>query len=183
MNLTLYLIGFLGGLITGISPCILPVLPVIFFSGGVQGSRQQDSSVSRWRPYLVILGLIVSFSVFTLIGSLLLALLHLPQDIIRYAGIAVLVLIGIGLIVPRIEAILEKPFSLIPQKNVGTRHNGFVLGGSGTVRYSVNGTDQKTIHVTGNPRSYGLVKTAKNESGRLDVTLGHGVNAYSFTFG
>ncbi len=30
---TLVLIGFLGGLITGISPCILPVLPVIFFSG------------------------------------------------------------------------------------------------------------------------------------------------------
>ena len=30
---TLALIGFLGGLITGISPCILPVLPVIFFSG------------------------------------------------------------------------------------------------------------------------------------------------------
>ena len=30
---TLICIGFLGGLITGISPCILPVLPVIFFSG------------------------------------------------------------------------------------------------------------------------------------------------------
>ena len=30
---TLIAIGFLGGLITGISPCILPVLPVIFFSG------------------------------------------------------------------------------------------------------------------------------------------------------
>ena len=27
------LIGLIGGLITGISPCILPVLPVIFFSG------------------------------------------------------------------------------------------------------------------------------------------------------
>ena len=27
------LIGLVGGLITGISPCILPVLPVIFFSG------------------------------------------------------------------------------------------------------------------------------------------------------
>ena len=30
---TIALIGFLGGLITGISPCILPVLPVVFFSG------------------------------------------------------------------------------------------------------------------------------------------------------
>ena len=30
---TLIAIGFIGGLITGISPCILPVLPVILFSG------------------------------------------------------------------------------------------------------------------------------------------------------
>ena len=35
--LTLALIGFVGGLITGISPCILPVLPVIFFSGAQSG--------------------------------------------------------------------------------------------------------------------------------------------------
>ena len=35
---TIALIGFLGGLITGISPCILPVLPVVFFSG-VDGDR------------------------------------------------------------------------------------------------------------------------------------------------
>ena len=31
---TLILIGLIGGFITGISPCILPVLPVIFLSGG-----------------------------------------------------------------------------------------------------------------------------------------------------
>src|SRR5690554_4070750 len=30
------LIGLLGGLITGISPCILPVLPVIFLTAGAQ---------------------------------------------------------------------------------------------------------------------------------------------------
>ncbi|TGJ95457.1 thiol:disulfide interchange protein, partial [Actinotalea fermentans ATCC 43279 = JCM 9966 = DSM 3133] len=36
---TLVLIGLIGGLITGISPCILPMLPVIFFAGGVQGAR------------------------------------------------------------------------------------------------------------------------------------------------
>ena len=32
--LILILIGLLGGLITGISPCILPVLPVVFMAGG-----------------------------------------------------------------------------------------------------------------------------------------------------
>jgi cytochrome c biogenesis protein CcdA/thiol-disulfide isomerase/thioredoxin len=137
--LSLALIGIAGGLITGISPCILPVLPVIFFSGGVQGARANDlhsqspetdaaPKVSRWRPYLVIAGLVVSFSVFTLIGSLLLDLLHLPQDFLRWAGIAVLVLIGFGLIIPKFQHILEKPFSLLPQKSVGTERGGFVLG-------------------------------------------------------
>ena len=131
--LSLALIGFLGGVITGISPCILPVLPVIFLSGGAQSARNsgpdgEPAPVSKWRPYAVIGGLVVAFSVFTLLGSLLLALLNLPQDFLRWAGIVVLVLIGIGLIVPAFQHILEKPFSWIPQKNVGTDRGGFVLG-------------------------------------------------------
>lgn len=131
--LSLALIGFLGGLITGISPCILPVLPVIFLSGGAMSARGDGTdatapTVSRWRPYAVIAGLVVAFSVFTLIGSLILALLNLPQDFLRWAGIVVLVLIGVGLIVPKFQHILEKPFSWIPQKNVGTDRGGFVLG-------------------------------------------------------
>jgi cytochrome c biogenesis protein CcdA/thiol-disulfide isomerase/thioredoxin len=132
MFISLALIGVLGGLITGISPCILPVLPVIFLSGGAQSARDPDADairrVSRWRPYQVILGLVVSFSLFTLVGSFLLALLHLPQDVLRWAGIVVLILIGIGLIVPAFQHILEKPFSWIPQRNVGTERSGFVLG-------------------------------------------------------
>src|ERR1700710_2989944 len=72
---SLALIGIAGGLITGISPCIIPVLPVIFFSGGVQGARKvrvpaPDAApvrVRSSRPHLVILGLVVSFSLFTLI--------------------------------------------------------------------------------------------------------------------
>ena len=131
--LSLALIGFLGGIITGISPCILPVLPVIFLSGGAQSARNsgpdgEPAPVSKWRPYAVIGGLVVAFSVFTLLGSLLLALLNLPQDFLRWAGIVVLVLIGVGLIVPAFQHILEKPFSWIPQKNVGTDRGGFVLG-------------------------------------------------------
>ncbi len=131
---TLALIGLLGGLITGISPCILPVLPVIFLSGGVQGARPTDergkvlARAQSLRPYLVIAGLVVSFSLFTLLGSLLLALLNLPQDFLRWAGIIVLVLIGVGLIVPKFQHLLEKPFSKIPQKNVGTDRSGFGLG-------------------------------------------------------
>jgi cytochrome c biogenesis protein CcdA/thiol-disulfide isomerase/thioredoxin len=143
--LTLALIGLLGGLITGISPCILPVLPVIFFSGAqsAQGGEAQrlqsgggvatavepkPSLRERSRPYRVIAGLVVSFSLVTLAGSALLSLLHLPQDAIRWFALAALLVIGLGLIFPKFEELLERPFSRIPQKQFATRSNGFGLG-------------------------------------------------------
>lgn len=76
---TIALIGFLDGLITGISPCILSVRPVVFFSG--------VDSRSPARPYLVIARLVCSFSVVTLAGSALLLTLHLPQDAIRWTAL------------------------------------------------------------------------------------------------
>ena len=164
MLLSLALIGIAGGLITGISPCILPVLPVIFFSGGVQGARKvrvpaPDAApvrVRSSRPYLVVLGLVVSFSLFTLVGSLVLALLHLPQDFLVWAGTAVLVLIGIGLIVPKFQHILEKPFSFIPQSAVGTERGGFVLGiALGTVYVPCAGPVLAAITVAGSTGEIG----------------------------
>ncbi|MCW4386104.1 cytochrome c biogenesis protein DipZ [Salinibacterium sp. SYSU T00001] len=155
--LSLALIGFVGGLITGISPCILPVLPVIFLSGGVQGADGANRRASRWRPYLVIGGLVTSFATFTLLGSLLLSLLGLPQDLLRWAGLVVLVLIGIGLIVPRFEAILEKPFSWIPKKDVGTERGGFVLGlALGAVYVPCAGPVLAAITVAGSTGEIGL---------------------------
>ncbi len=137
---TLALIGFLGGLITGISPCILPVLPVIFFSGtqstrgdatGTAGGVAVEAKPTlsdRLRPYRVIGGLVLSFSVVTLAGSALLSLLHLPQDAIRWVALIALVMIGIGLIFPKFETLLEKPFSKLPQKQFGSGSSGFGLG-------------------------------------------------------
>ena len=135
--LSLALIGLVGGLITGISPCILPVLPVIFFSGtsgtsDTQGTADGAVAVKTKdevsRPYRVIGGLVLSFSLVTLIGSALLSLLHLPQDAIRWIALVALVAIGLGLIFPRFEQLLERPFSRIPQKQIAARSNGFGLG-------------------------------------------------------
>lgn len=139
---TLALIGFLGGLITGISPCIVPVLPVIFFSGAqstaapVASPESEDAAVAApkrlrsatLRPYRVIGGLVLSFSVMTLLGSALLSMVHLPRDVIRWVALVALVAIGIGLIFPRFEQLLERPFSRLPQKQVITGGNGFGLG-------------------------------------------------------
>jgi len=141
--LTLALIGLIGGLITGISPCILPVLPVIFFSGArsvaaedtgtepgavAVAARPKRPLSDTLRPYRVIAGLVLSFSVVTLVGSALLSLLYIRQDAIRWVALVALVAIGLGLIFPRFEQLLERPFSRIPQKQINTRGNGFGLG-------------------------------------------------------
>ncbi|KIF74512.1 thiol:disulfide interchange protein [Streptomyces sp. 150FB] len=136
---TLMLIGLVGGLITGISPCVLPVLPVVFLSGGVRSAAPTGTGPvvvaagaparrANRRPYLIVLGLAISFSAFTLLGTLVLSALPLPKDTIRWAGLVVLVVLGIAMMLPSVQHLLEKPFAWIPQRRVRTEHGGFVLG-------------------------------------------------------
>jgi cytochrome c biogenesis protein CcdA/thiol-disulfide isomerase/thioredoxin len=124
-GVTLVVIGLVGGIITGLSPCVLPVLPVVFLGGG---SAEPDAELARRRPYLIVLGLTLSFAVFTLFGSLILASLHLPDDAIRWLGLALLVLVGLGLLVPPLGHLIERPFYRFPQRALGTGRNGFLLG-------------------------------------------------------
>ncbi|HTU76748.1 MAG TPA: cytochrome c biogenesis protein DipZ [Trebonia sp.] len=125
--MTLVLIGLVGGIIAGLSPCVLPVLPVIFLSGGA-GSEAGTSAAARRRPYLIVAGLTLSFAVFTLFGAIILASLHLPDDAIRWAGLVLLVLVGLGLLVPALGHLLERPFYRFPQRISGAGRNSFVLG-------------------------------------------------------
>ncbi|MEV4689167.1 cytochrome c biogenesis protein CcdA [Microbacterium sp. LWH3-1.2] len=163
----LVIIGLLGGLVTGISPCILPVLPVIFLTGGAQSARLDGDGppVSRGRPFLVIAGLITSFTLVTLLGSLLLGALGLPQDVLRWAGIAVLVLIGIGLLVPRFEQLLEKPFQKLARRTeVQNRGSGYGVGlALGTVFVPCAGPVLAAIIVAGS--------TGRIDAGTIVLTV------------
>ena len=84
-----------------------------------------------WRgggPIWSSLGLTLSFAVFTLFGTLVLGSLHLPADAIRWLGLALLVLVGLGLLVPALGHLIERPFYRFPQRTAGTDRNGFILG-------------------------------------------------------
>lgn len=94
----------------------------------VKTKAERRSLSAALRPYRVIGGLVLSFSVVTLLGSALLSVLHLPQDAIRWVALVALVAIGVGLIFPRFEQLLERPFSRIPQKQFDSRGSGFGLG-------------------------------------------------------
>ena len=75
-------VAFLGGLITGLSPCIVPVIPVVLAGG--------STSASRARPFVIIAGLVLSFSLTVLFATTLLSFLHLPQDLLFWLGVAML---------------------------------------------------------------------------------------------
>ncbi|HPQ84540.1 MAG: cytochrome c biogenesis protein DipZ [Actinobacteria bacterium] len=122
--LTLVLIGLLSGVVTGLSPCVLPVLPVVL---GASATGPEGPS-SRTRPFVIIAGLVTSFALATLAGSALLNLLGLPQDLLRWLGIAVLVVVGLGLLFPPIGRVLERPFARIPQRALNREGSAFVLG-------------------------------------------------------
>ncbi|MEV6608900.1 cytochrome c biogenesis protein DipZ [Kutzneria sp. NPDC051319] len=139
---TLVVVGFLAGVITSLSPCVLPVLPIVLTSGGPQRRT--------WRPYLVIAGLVLSFALSTLFGSLVLSTLGLPQTLLRDAGIVVLVLIGVGLIWQRFGDLLERPFARLRGRPVNPDGNGIVLGlGLGLLFVPCAGPVLATIAVIG----------------------------------
>jgi cytochrome c biogenesis protein CcdA/thiol-disulfide isomerase/thioredoxin len=160
--ITLALIGLLGGLITGVSPCVLPMLPIIFFAG-TRGARKKTVSdgdllvetlevtkpARDWRPLKIISGIVVSFSVFTLAGSVILSALGLPDDFLRWGGLIILSIVGLGLIFPALGHWIEKPFYRLPKIN--RNNNGaFVLGlGLGTLYVPCAGPVLAAITVAG----------------------------------
>src|SRR5438132_9901522 len=114
-------IAFVAGLVTAFTPCILPVLPIVL-AGGASGGRR--------RPYAIVGGLVASFTVFTLIATWLLDLLHLPQDLLRKIAIGILFLVAGALLVPRLAELLERPFLFLTRRRAGDLGAGFLLGAS-----------------------------------------------------
>ena len=115
----LLLIGFVAGVITAVSPCVLPVLPIVLAGG---------ASCGRRRPYAIIAGLVASFTLFTLTASAILSTLGLPQDLLRNIAIALLFVVAATLFVPRFGMLIERPLSRLSRRPSGDLGGGFLLG-------------------------------------------------------
>jgi cytochrome c biogenesis protein CcdA/thiol-disulfide isomerase/thioredoxin len=113
-------IAFLAGVITAISPCVLPVLPILL-AGSV-------GSTNRSRPYAIVAGLVVSFTAFTLAGAALLSALGLPADLLRNIAIGALLFLAATLLWPRLGWIVERPLLFLTRRRAGADSNGLLLG-------------------------------------------------------
>jgi cytochrome c biogenesis protein CcdA/thiol-disulfide isomerase/thioredoxin len=159
----LVVVGVVAGFLAGISPCILPVLPIVLVAGA--GSSADASAgapaggprARLGRSLAVVGGLILSFSIIVLAGSELLSLLHLPQDALRDAGIALLILVGLGYLIPPLGALIERPFARIGGRQPNGRAGGFVLGlAVGVVYVPCAGPVLAAIAVVGATHRVGL---------------------------
>src|SRR5918912_4509334 len=112
-------IAFLAGAITAISPCALPVLPIVF-AGGAAGGRR--------RPLAIVAGVVVGFTISLLALSWILDRLGLPQDVLRKVAIVLLFVVAATLLVPRAGQLLERPFVRLTRVRVSDLGGGFVLG-------------------------------------------------------
>jgi cytochrome c biogenesis protein CcdA len=78
-----FILSFIGGIISVLSPCIIPVLPIIF-----------ATSEGDWvRSFFVVLGMVTSFGILGLVLGILGSIFFL-----KYAAFAVLLILGLALL-------------------------------------------------------------------------------------
>ncbi|WP_026911473.1 redoxin domain-containing protein [Patulibacter minatonensis] len=121
--LLLILFGFVAGAATAVSPCVLPVLPIVL-AGGASGGRR--------RPLGIVVGLVATFTISVVVLAYVISALGLPDNVNRYIAIVTLVLVGIVLLVPPLSVAVEGWISRIapaPKQRIGEGFGtGVVLG-------------------------------------------------------
>lgn len=100
--------AFLAGLVTILAPCIWPLLPIVL-SASTGGN-------SHRRPLGVTLGIMVSFTFFTLAISYLVRIFHLDPNIVRVFAVGVLIFLGLSMIIPALSRLTELGVSRLSGK-------------------------------------------------------------------
>jgi cytochrome c biogenesis protein CcdA/thiol-disulfide isomerase/thioredoxin len=114
-------IAFAAGVITAFTPCILPVLPIVL-AGGAGGTTR--------RPYAIAAGLVTTFTAFLLAGAWLWGLLGISAKHQIQIGAALLLLLALTLVVPKVGELMERPFLFATRRRAGDLGGGFFLGAS-----------------------------------------------------
>ncbi len=120
----------------------------------------------------MIAGLVLSFSLVTLVGTALLSLLHLPQDAIRWAGLVALTAIGLGLIFPGSSRSWRSRSPAFRRLQMGQGKSGFGLGlALGVLYVPCAGPVLAAIVVAGATGSIGLSTVALTVSFAIGAAL------------
>lgn len=116
------LLAYAAGALTILSPCVLPLVPIVL------GSAAQRH---RFGPLALAGGLVASFTLIGFAVATLGASTGLDADVVRLAGAVILLLVGLTLLVPRVQAAVER--GLAPLANWATARQ------AGLERYGLAG--------------------------------------------
>lgn len=121
MSIVEFGLSFIEGLALIVSPCILPVLPLVL-SASVDGGRK--------RPFGIILGFVLAFTAFAMLSRKLVMLFGINLDAIKYGSLVLLALFGLILL----SKSLSEKFSALTQRfaNVGSNLSSGASGGFGS---------------------------------------------------
>lgn len=117
-------IAFISGALTVFSPCVLPILPIILASG-IDGNTKRIKGI--------IAGLVISFTIASLLFATTIRILGIPADIIRILAVILLVIFGISLVFPiiweRTQILIERYWRFQPSQNKSSGFGGGFLTG------------------------------------------------------
>ncbi|MBI1871845.1 cytochrome c biogenesis protein DipZ, partial [Candidatus Collierbacteria bacterium] len=121
----LLIFAFISGLLTILAPCIWPLLPLILSTTATGG---------RKKPLGVVLGIVLSFAIFTLSISYLVRAIGFDPNSLRTLAVVVITLMGFALVFPAIGARAEVivgrigSFVKLPQRERDGLSTGFITG-------------------------------------------------------
>lgn len=90
----LILLSFLAGVLTILAPCVLPLLPIIIGSSA--------SSKNKLKPYLIISGLVISITVFTILLKASTLLINIDPIFWKIVSGGILIVFGLIYLFPEI---------------------------------------------------------------------------------
>lgn len=117
-------IAFISGILTVFSPCVLPILPIILASG-IDGNTRRIKGV--------IAGLVVSFTIASLLLATIVRVLGIPADTVRLLAVGLLIIFGLSLIFPqvweKVQGWIEKYWRFQPSQSKNSGFGGgFITG-------------------------------------------------------
>jgi cytochrome c-type biogenesis protein len=106
-------LAFVAGVLSILSPCVLPILPIVLGAA---------ASEHRWGPAALAAGLAASFVVIGLFVATIGYSIGLDSDRLRYVAAVLMIVIGVILLVPRLQ--VQLAVAGAPLQNWSDRHFG-----------------------------------------------------------
>jgi cytochrome c biogenesis protein CcdA/thiol-disulfide isomerase/thioredoxin len=119
--MTLFVLAYLGGVLTIVSPCILPVLPFVF-------ARADRPFIRSGLPMLV--GMAVTFAVVATLAAVAGGWAVAANQYGRTAALVLLALFGLALLFPGLAEHLSRPFVALGARLSQSAEQGAVAGSS-----------------------------------------------------